>query len=544
MNLKYKAFLLTAIFISIFSLSTTHDVEALNLANTSYDGVSTSTSDLSTSIFGLSFNDDGTIMFVFSQSSKRLSQYSLSTPYDISTASYISGLSNELGLSGDGMLNPFGHLFNDDGTKVYAYGDGAILKEIDLDSAFDISSTSTFNTSIPVETGTIDVATFNDDGTKFYGIAPFGATIKQYDLSTPYDISTMTYDSSGDFSITDQEDNPHAIEFNEDGTKLYILGDDTNSILQYSLSTPYDTSTASYDSISFSVASEDIKPSGLTFNDDYTKIYVLGADNYEVYQYSSDFNPTISTFTPADDATSVSIGSNLVIEFSEAVDIETGNITIYKSSDNSIVETISVPSGQVTGSGTDIITINPSSNLAYGTQYYVQFDSTVFDDSNSNSVSAISDSTTWSFTTQAALSTEENTSRNGSASGRRSGGGLSSSSGVSAEIENLVRTFSEELLLLTSIGIELPENILNLLGQTSIRDLEFGNEGSDVVKLQNLLIQQGYSIPAGATGGFYTQTQTALIQYQSDNNITPASGYFGPITRANMKEQGLPGLWW
>lgn len=78
----------------------------------------------------------------------------------------------------------------------------------------------------------------------------------------------------------------------------------------------------------------------------------------------------------------------------------------------------------------------------------------------------------------------------------------------------------------------------------TVRDLELGLNGSDVTKLQEILIKAGYSIPAGATGYFGQQTKDTLISYQKANNIIPATGYFGSITRAQMKTVGLAGLWW
>lgn len=67
------------------------------------------------------------------------------------------------------------------------------------------------------------------------------------------------------------------------------------------------------------------------------------------------------------------------------------------------------------------------------------------------------------------------------------------------------------------------------------RDLELKSEGEDVRKLQQHLINAGYSIPDGPTNFFGSQTQSALIQFQIDNNISPAIGYFGPITREFIK---------
>ena len=93
------------------------------------------------------------------------------------------------------------------------------------------------------------------------------------------------------------------------------------------------------------------------------------------------------------------LNSNIFLTFSEAVDVETGIITIKKTSDNSTLETIDVTSDQVTGSGTTYITINPSTDFESGTEYYVQIDDTAFDDSSGNSYPGISDQTAFTFTT-------------------------------------------------------------------------------------------------------------------------------------------------
>lgn len=73
---------------------------------------------------------------------------------------------------------------------------------------------------------------------------------------------------------------------------------------------------------------------------------------------------------------------------------------------------------------------------------------------------------------------------------------------------------------------------------TFTMDLTIGSTGAEVTALQNWLISEGYSIPAGATGYFGTQTQSALAAYQAANGISPAAGYFGPITRAKVNAAG------
>ena len=111
------------------------------------------------------------------------------------------------------------------------------------------------------------------------------------------------------------------------------------------------------------------------------------------------FNPTLSSSSPADNATSVSVSANIILNFNESVDVETGNITIKKTSDDSTVETIDVAGAKVSGSGSSKITINPSTTLDGSTEYYVLIDATAFDDSSSNSYAGISSTTALSFTT-------------------------------------------------------------------------------------------------------------------------------------------------
>jgi peptidoglycan hydrolase-like protein with peptidoglycan-binding domain len=65
-------------------------------------------------------------------------------------------------------------------------------------------------------------------------------------------------------------------------------------------------------------------------------------------------------------------------------------------------------------------------------------------------------------------------------------------------------------------------------------DLTISSRGAQVTQLQNWLISKGYSIPAGATGYFGTQTRAAVASFQVANGISPTAGYFGPITRARV----------
>lgn len=109
--------------------------------------------------------------------------------------------------------------------------------------------------------------------------------------------------------------------------------------------------------------------------------------------------PIISTVSPLDNAVNVNPSSNLVINFSKTVYTESGNITIYKTSDNSITEAIPANDARVTGSGSSTITINPTSNLSDSTSYYIHIANDAFRDSLNNYFAGINNATTWNFTT-------------------------------------------------------------------------------------------------------------------------------------------------
>lgn len=114
--------------------------------------------------------------------------------------------------------------------------------------------------------------------------------------------------------------------------------------------------------------------------------------------------PTIVGKTPADNATSVAIGANLQINFSEAVIVGSGNISIYQQTDNALVSSIAANSGYVSGAGTATIVVDLPMNLENQTGYFVTVANDCFFDLAANNFVGISGATTWNFLTVAATS--------------------------------------------------------------------------------------------------------------------------------------------
>jgi Ca2+-binding RTX toxin-like protein len=96
--------------------------------------------------------------------------------------------------------------------------------------------------------------------------------------------------------------------------------------------------------------------------------------------------PTLDSFAPADAAMSVPVNSNIVLTFNEAIQAGTGLIEIHRDSfDGTLVESYNTAtSANLTMSDTTL-TINPTSNLANGTHYFITLDAGAVKDIAGNS---------------------------------------------------------------------------------------------------------------------------------------------------------------
>ena len=255
-----------------------------DLANASYDSVSFALGSQDNGPLAIFFKSDGTKMYMLGFNGDRVYQYSLSTAWDLSTISYDS-VSFSIG-SQDGV--GVGLAFKSDGTKMYMLGNSSdTVYQYSLSTGWDISTASYDSVSFSVTTQEAGPRgmTFKDDGTIMY-IAGDTENVHTYNLSTAWDLSTASY-ANQLFSVASQDTSLKDVRFNTDGTKMFILGSANGNVFQYSLSTAWNVSTASYDSVSFSISSQDTSPYTIFFKSDGTKMYLLGTLNDTIYQYST-----------------------------------------------------------------------------------------------------------------------------------------------------------------------------------------------------------------------------------------------------------------
>lgn len=247
----------------------------------------TSTLDVSSetaSPFGAEFSSDGTKFFT--KDFTTVYRYSLTTPFDLSTASADTG--NTYSFTGQSIGNPYGFRFGNSGTKLYivAYTEDKVY-QYTLSTAYDLSGTVTYNgatAALAEETGPYDLD-FNGDGTKMFITGIAGDDVEIYNLGTAWDITgTVTHDST--FTPPVSVNNPQAMRFNSDGTIFYIQSNQ-EVIHKYNLSTAYDLSTATLDrSGTLDLFSIDNSGFGIATNNDDTKLYFSGASTDKVYEFT------------------------------------------------------------------------------------------------------------------------------------------------------------------------------------------------------------------------------------------------------------------
>ena len=235
---------------------------------------------------GLAFSVDGTKMYTVGSGSDTVYEYNLATAFDISTAAY-----NSVSFSvASQETTPAGLDFSSDGTKMYIAGYTTdTVFQYTLSTAFDLSTASYASISFDVssqENG-LQFVVFNSDGSKMYIRGFTNNTFFQYSLSTAYNVSTASYDSVT-FSPTAQGSQPISLAFNADGTKCFVADGNTDAIFQYSLSSAYNVGTASYDSISLSIVNQNNQPKDIAFSTDGTRLFLIGQSGGSfVYQYST-----------------------------------------------------------------------------------------------------------------------------------------------------------------------------------------------------------------------------------------------------------------
>ena len=181
---------------------------------------------------------------------------------------------------------PTGVAFNSGGTRMYVIGiDSDTIRQYTLSTCFDLSSTVTLEQSVSItslEGNPQDIA-FNSDGTVIFIAGTAGNGIDSWSLSTAYDISSM--DATDDhIAFKSIGGDPRDLEFNSDGTKMFILNGRTE-VKEYALSTAYDPDTLTLTN-TFSISLAPGFGQGMGFSSDGKKMFLVASSTNKIHFYN------------------------------------------------------------------------------------------------------------------------------------------------------------------------------------------------------------------------------------------------------------------
>ena len=284
---------------------------------------------------GITFNPDGSRMYVTAdETNPVVIEYSLSVPFDISTASKTSA-TNLVEAGGANIDKPHAIEFKPDGKVMYVIHSQSTkvgVEQYNLTTAWD-TSTLSYDTRLSITNGSdvqIRALAFKTDGTRVYIAQRDHGKVIQYDLTTPWDLSSATNQVESNV-FTGEENNLRNIQFSSDGTFMYLGGSGGDDINKYKLPTAWDVSMIIHVT-SYSISSQTVEMRGFKFTANFTKLYVTGdtadsgAGTNVVYEYNLACAGTITCDPINDEDIKATIEAN--VELSKRI-IKNNTLPIF-----------------------------------------------------------------------------------------------------------------------------------------------------------------------------------------------------------------------
>lgn len=273
---------------------------------------------------GAHFNDDGKKLFIVYRNKTvdetfvEVREFSLSKAFDVSTLS--DNGDAEVCVLNDGSSDSLGPInsvfdieFSNDGLKLFV-GRGASTSNnrehqdkvfrFDLTSPYDVSTCTFANNTSELDhddntngtlAGNRTVSNtgmqhnrlqgfeLSNDGKKlftlFHGQGSEKPRLIEYDLSTAFDLSTMSKVTTAGIALDETAvTNPMGMRFSPDGKRFWITShtDNSQNVAQFSLDRAFDTSSYNEDG-NYDIQSIVTQPRGIAFSKNGLKMYV-GSD--------------------------------------------------------------------------------------------------------------------------------------------------------------------------------------------------------------------------------------------------------------------------
>ena len=235
-------------------------------------------------------------MFILGVNTDTIRQYSLSTAFDLSSPP-VAVKTFDIGSIQDA---PQDIEFNSDGTVLFLIGrevGNRGIDQWDLSAPYDIGGLTDTDRKRTSLSGDLRGFKFSNDGKKLFTITQTSSTVgtvTEYTLSVAYDLDTLSQTNTltSTFSGGGRR---QGISLSSDGYKLFISNSATavenplaerNYIREFSLSSPFNISNATNNGDFQPSYTASFRITGLTFNNDGSKMFHTDFTNNNVYEYT------------------------------------------------------------------------------------------------------------------------------------------------------------------------------------------------------------------------------------------------------------------
>lgn len=285
--------------------TTTKEIKKHNLDSFgNLDNPWESSANVAGSVWGIHASPDGSNLYLNSASTGTLHQTALSTPLDIHSR---TGVLKELDVSANVGTLMYGFAFSPNGSNVYIIdGNADQIVQYTLSTPWDISTgTYTGVSTTGVPNNSYGIA-FNPNGLTMYTSNALDEIVT-HTLSTAWDITTLSGTTTST-SYADISSNIIGLAFSPNGSTLYLSESADNTIVRIKLSTPWDVSIGAFNnwtSIPTVYANNQTFNSYTSFtNDDEDIILVMNATRNRVetlhkkISFGEEYHYTISNTNP------------------------------------------------------------------------------------------------------------------------------------------------------------------------------------------------------------------------------------------------------
>ncbi|KKN08063.1 hypothetical protein LCGC14_1060620 [marine sediment metagenome] len=272
---------------------------------------------------GLFWKDDGTKMYESGTTTNdRMYESACSDAWNLSSCSLTDFIASQ-------DTTQRGMFFSTNGSNLYEVGSGAggDVYQYNCATAWDLSTCSFISSNATTVDASPFGVVFSENGSNMYIAGVATDKHYQYTCTSPWLLSSCTYDDVS--NISSQVLDPADLKWKTDGTRFFGLTDSTfEGVFQYECSTPWRITSCTYDGVSnLSVSGQDATPASMFFRPDGSNFYMIGNGNDEIYQYSIADIVAVTLNSPVDAFNS----SVLLIDFNGTVSspITLVNVTLF-----------------------------------------------------------------------------------------------------------------------------------------------------------------------------------------------------------------------